>query len=242
MADLSNNQTDWSDLLAPWLVGEGPLMPERDFTPWAHPGWKAWNGHAVEAQVAYFLQELTEGIVSRSSEGVIVVETGTGQGFVTRRIASALDHSRDTLLCFESDVEWRSRLLSEMSFFETYDSLHDGPLLAEHHPTPQCFHFDRADLVILDSMDPLRMAELCMWAALAKPDSYLFLHDAGMSHPSWDGHYTLAQLVRTLQIPGMWLENPRGGFIARRNHVEVEPWVVDLWASILERVYAWDHA
>lgn len=231
-------------------------MPEREITPWAHPGWLAWNEHAVEIQVAGFLQGMVAEMAASSGQ-LVVLETGTGQGYVTRRIATEMSAQRDQLICFESDPEWRNAMIDRewaYGFFDGWEPNHvlgdprdwastleddimSGRFLS-WRPTPDSLQYQAADLTILDSMDPLRMGELCMWAALAKPGSYLFLHDAGNGHPSWDGHYTLGQLVRTLQLPGKWLENPRGAFVARQDHEAVEPWVDDLWRSILERVYS----
>ena len=99
----------------------------------------------------------------------------------------------------------------------------------------------QADIVFLDSMDPFRMAELCLWASVGKPGSYLWIHDTGNGHPSWDGHYTLGQLIRTLKLPGRFLENPRGSFIAQQDSVELPDWVNYLWDETLKAVGVADY-
>ena len=211
-------------LLAPWDQ-EPPLVSERDHTRWADPRWKAWNEHAVEFQVALFLQALARHV----SGHAIVIETGTGQGFVTRRVADALKPDSDLFWVFESDPLWRSRLMEHPWFFERL-----GVCLKDD-PTPTWQQMGAADLVILDSNDPYRTAELFLWYSVGKPGSVLFVHDTGNGHPFWDGHYTLGQVIRSAQMPGMWLENPRGSFISVRDSVEVPEHIKAIWRSVLEQ-------
>ena len=221
---------DWDELLKPWDSEPG-LVPERRFTVWADPRWRAWNEHAVEFEVALFLQHLTQALSSRR-RGIVVVETGTGQGFVTRRVAEAINPERDVLWVFESDHEWRSELLGHHWFYDRFDAC------LKEAPTPSWEQMGAADLVILDSNDPWRLAELFLWHSCAKEGSILFVHDASPGHPTWDGHFLLAHAIMSSQIPGTFLENPRGAFVAVKGSLVVDQWILQLWTVVLEQTMA----
>lgn len=215
----------WDQLLAPWYGKFPSEKSERLITPWAIGNWTAWNEHAIEVEMALFLARLTFQLGNGSSEDLLVIETGTGQGFLTRALAGG---RQEPMLCYESDAEWRNTLHDRKIF--PY-----GMAQLSQAPTPDSYTMSTADLVLLDSMDPFRLAELCLWASVGKSGSFLWVHDAGNGHPSWDGHYTLGQLIRTLKIPGKFLENPRGSFLAQRDSEFLPTWVLELWDKTLEQ-------
>ncbi len=217
---------DWDELLRPW-TSEPPLVTERTHTVWADPRWQAWNEHAVEFQIALFLQHLAQHISRRGN--IIAIETGVGQGFVTRRLEAAIDSHTDILWLFESDHEWRAQLAEHPWFDSRF-----GVCLKDD-PTPTWMQMGAADLVVLDSNDPWRIAEVALWYACGKEDSVMFVHDTGNGHPSWDGHYSLGQLIRTMKIPGIWLENPRGAFLSQRNRSVPDQDISRLWTVVLEQ-------
>lgn len=210
--DLIDQEETWNQLLEPWTTEPTPY-PERENTPWSEPGWLAWNEHAVEVQVADFLEKLSVAVMENNPDA-ITFETGTGQGFVTRRLVG-------NVMCFESDLAWRV-------------ALRDRNLVSQLSPhsslTPDDYLV--GDLFIFDSNDPYRLGEVCLWAAMGKPGSIMFVHDVGNGHPSWDGHYTLGQLIRTLRLPGMWLENPRGAFVAIQDSEYVSDWIREMWDQV----------
>ena len=41
----------------------------------------------------------------------------------------------------------------------------------------------------------------------------VLVHDAGNGHPPDSPHARLGELIRSLGIPGVFLRNPRGGFL-----------------------------
>lgn len=218
--------TDWDALLAPWYGTVPQPQPERLNTPWAIGNWTAWNEHAVEVEVAEFLTKLTFQM-GNGEPDLLVIETGTGQGFLTRALSTG---RQEPILCYESDAEWQNQL-HDRGIFPF------GMANLSRALTPDSYTMSQADLVLLDSMDPFRLAELCLWAAVGKPGSFLWVHDAGNGHPTWDGHYTLGQLIRTLKIPGKFLENPRGSFITQKDNPDgVPPSVLELWDETLIKV------
>lgn len=217
---------NYDEVLAPW-TGTTPMpVSERLHTPWAVGDWHAWNEHAVEVEVADFISHLVVG-VETYVETPLILETGSGQGYLTRAVMGAMESAN--FITYESDAEWRNQMLDRNVMGDDY------PILS-HAATPDSLTMSYADLVLLDSNDPFRMAELCLWAAVAKPGSILWIHDAGNGHPSWDGHYTLGALIRTLKLPGRFLENPRGSFIAVQDEEFVPAWILELWDQTLIQV------
>ena len=191
---------DWDVLLAPWTSEPEPV-PEATFTPWADPGWLAWNAHAVEVQIADFV-----GAFIRWSHPVLTLETGVGQGFITRRYQT-------NRLLYESDDDWSTRL----------------PIKVEGI-TPTATMIRQADLTILDSNFPLRFAELWLWYSEAKPDGWLFVHDTGTRHPPGTAYQLLGTTIRSFGLGGLWLDNPRGAWIGRRDGVTMKE-VEGLWQT-----------
>lgn len=159
------------------------------------------------------------------------METGTGQGFVTRRVAHILS-GLGRLWCFESDHDWREELKGKEFFVE---NLH---ACIQKDPTPDWIAFRTADLTILDSNDPYRKAEICLWSELAPKGSLLFVHDTGTLHSPNDGHFTNGFLIKMLGITGYWLENPRGGFLAEKGSLLPHARYKALWDQTLENVYS----
>ena len=93
--------------------GEEPEpRDETEFTPWAEQGWRSWNERAPEAGFCELAANLVETLRPR-----VVLETGTGEGFMTRRLAGALGAAQ-TLVSFEADEEVRGALASLPFFAE----------------------------------------------------------------------------------------------------------------------------
>lgn len=226
--------SDWDVLLQPWHGDEGDTHREQEHTPWAHPGWKAWNDHAVEVQVAEFLAKLAE-LASPNQKEWVALETGVGQGYVTRRLAKAVNPTQIRgIWTFESDLAWAGEV-RQLQYW--LDNLHVC-IKWETTPTPK--QMKDADLVILDSMDPWRKMEILLWSEVGKKGSLLFVHDTGNIHPPHDGHFTNGFLLQQLGIDGLWLENPRGAFLAQKGESRPEDRYEELWDRTLEQVYAFE--
>jgi len=215
-------------MLKPWSI-EPPFQLETNFSPWGHPNWLCWNGHAVEVQVATFLSRLSYEVCSSSADPYLI-ETGVGQGFVTRRVVDAIPETA-RLVCFESDHEWREGL-KRLDFWTDHLNV-----CIRNEIFPDDADFRTADLVILDSNDPWRKIEIMLWQELAPEGSVMFVHDTGTIHPPYDGHFTLGFLIKLLGITGYWLENPRGSFLAQKGVTLPDDRYRALWDYTLEDVY-----
>jgi hypothetical protein len=182
-----------------WKAEPAPL-PEVTYSPSAGPGWQAWNDYSPEVEFCDFVGTLVQ-MVAPST----VIETGTGQGFVTRRIKEHLGPGQ-RLLCFESGPEWREALRALPHFDAETCTLSEKE-------TPDEEDFARATLSVLDSRFRYRFDEVTAWWRAAPPGAVVIIHDTGNEHSADTGHARLGALIRELGIPGVFLKNPRGGFL-----------------------------
>jgi hypothetical protein len=186
-------------LLRAWRR-ESKTRDEQEFTPWAEPGWASWSAKSPEVDVCEFA-----GLLVRMLRPKVVIETGVGQGYLTRRIAKHLDGAR--LVCFEADPVVRADV-RKLPFFDQRN--HE----CRDSASPSRDDFAHADLSILDSDFPVRFDEVRSWWENAGNGAVAFFHDCGNGHGPETGHAALASLIQTLGIPGVFLRNPRGSFLA----------------------------
>lgn len=196
--------------LTAWTM-EPALVDEREFTPWAEPGWQSWNGMSPEKAFCDFAAMCVSMLRPE-----LVVETGIGQGFTTRRVAHALSRGEAPpggLRAFENDEELPSQIAALEFFASPWNEF--GSTLS---PTPA--DFEQADLTILDSEPGLRYQELSRWVHSAPNGAALIVHDCGNGHKAGTIHdalrTSLAALAYNKAVEGMFLHNPRGGFFGRR--------------------------
>lgn len=188
--------------LVAWESEPDPV-DEREFTPGCPPGWHGWNAWSPEVEVCELLAELTATLRPRR-----VVETGTGQGYVSRRIAQQLGDGQ-SLTCFESGEDWRASLRGLTFFDGGRHALADGE-------SPDEGVLATADLCLLDSDFAHRYGEIQRWWRSAPPGSVLFVHDAGNPYVDEPQFARTRATIEELGIPGIFLGNPRGGFLGQR--------------------------
>lgn len=177
-------------------------VDEIAFTPWADEGrWLAWNGQSPEVEVVLFVASLV--MMMRPA---LTIETGVGQGYMTRAIVEMLNED-ERLIAYESDDGWRQAMWSlpfwtknsERVTLSTYRS--PGPwILAE------------ADLCVFDSDWEIRFGEIDFWQKYAKPGAVALIHDTAEQPETI--HLTLHERIRELGMTGFPLRNPRGCFVA----------------------------
>jgi hypothetical protein len=160
-------------------------VDETAFTTWAEPGWEAWNAMSPEVDFCRFV-----GMLARMLQPAVTVETGVGAGKVTEQ----LDRQRTRWLGFEADTAWR-------------------PEDAQDAATPSAEQMTSAELVILDSDPNHRFNEIACWVTHGRPDSVCVIHDAGNGHPDYYNHQRIREAILRTGIPGMFLRNPRGGWV-----------------------------
>jgi hypothetical protein len=190
---------DDAGALAGW--GEAPdPVDETAYTAWAEAGWSSWNECSPEVEFC----ELAAMLV-RATRPRVVMETGTGRGFMARRLAAALGPDQ-LLVSFEPDDALRGGLAG-LPFFQ------DAAHRLAPQPTPNEVELGRADLTVLDSEPALRLQELELWARFARPGAVVLVHDAANAHPADSFQHRIAEAIERLGIPGTLLGNPRGGFL-----------------------------
>jgi Methyltransferase domain len=187
-------------LAASGWAAEPELQDETLNTPWADPGWHSWNDMSPELELCDALVSLV--VAFRPKR---IIETGTGQGFLTRRIAAVLG-SDQTLTCFESDPTWR-QALALLRFFDGHRCV------ISPHDSPDTVEFAAADLTCLDADFRYRLLEIQRWWQAAAEGALVFVHDAGNGHGPDTPHATVRAKIVELSIPGFFLANPRGAFI-----------------------------
>ena len=181
-------------------AAEPELVDETTFTEWARPGWHSWSATSPELEFCELAATIVKLVEPRT-----VIETGTGQGFLTRRLAEGLGPER-RLRCFEGSPEWRQALASLPFFGEPARQL-------SSNATPDEIDFAWAELCVLDSDFELRLGELETWWRGARPGAVVLVHDAGNGNPSGTHQARIGELLLELEIPGTFLNNPRGGFL-----------------------------
>lgn len=176
-------------------------VDETRFTPWAQTGWLAHNGQSPEIAVCDFASKLV-----RMMQPGLVVETGVGQGYMTRTIASALD-GKGSLVAFESDDDWRT-MIEQQHFWVDRAAV---ATLSPHHTPPEEL-FGLADLCVLDSEFTVRFDEIRLWDANAKEGAVALIHDTADRADTI--HRSVRELIVDLGMTGVFLNNPRGCFMA----------------------------
>lgn len=174
-----------------------PAVDEQAFTPWAKPGWLAHNGQSPEVAVVDFVVKLV-----RMMQPEFVVETGVGQGYMTRALAA----TGVELVAYESDDEWRHMLWTQ-DFWR-----HRSKVMLAPDPTPSDAALEIADLAILDSEFVVRFDEIRRWHDIAKPGAVAIVHDT--SDREGTIHKSVRELIQDLGMTGVFLNNPRGCFMA----------------------------
>ena len=173
---------------------------EAAHTPWADQGWRSWNERSPEVEFCDFAAA-----VVRQMRPRVVLECGTGDGYMTRRLAAALGPDGE-LISHEADDELRGKLAGLPFFAKAAHRL-------SPQPGPNEVDLGRADVTVLDSGFDRRGAELEQWWRSARPGTAVLVHDTGNGHPPGSPQVRLGELVASLGIPGVRLGNPRGGFL-----------------------------
>ena len=160
--DLSGIERDprYEEVLAPWDGEEA--TPER-----GDDGLHYWTDWAPPVEGVVGLQAIVSLLQEKRPDGVIVMETGVGQGYLTRRLGQMMRRETDLYWCYEQDHAWRMQLSVRDQWVTNYSTC------LKDYPTPTYDEYMAADLVIVDSNKPMAEAEFYMWASLGRPGSLL---------------------------------------------------------------------
>ncbi len=175
-------------------------VDETLFTPWAEKGWMSHNGQSPEIAVCDFVSKLV-----RMMCPTLVIETGVGQGYMTRTIEAGLC-TGGHLVAFESDEEWRT-MIGSQPFWKDNERAVLSP-----NETPAAAEWSWADLSVIDSDFAFRFQEIVAWDQYAKPGAVALIHDTADRDETV--HQTVRELIQDLGMTGVFLNNPRGCFMA----------------------------
>src|SRR4029077_16542145 len=175
---------------------ESDQVDESSWTPGGE-GWSAWNGASPEREFCEFAAAL----VALTRPG-LVVETGIGQGYLTRRILPAVP---GRYIGYESDDELRAKL-RELDVWRGA-----AELAAEAGPSKGVL--EACELAIFDSAAEWRSREIDLWRRHAPRGAYVLLHDARADHPRQGVRQWVAD---HLGDDGVFLGNPRGSWLYRK--------------------------
>ena len=128
----------------------------------------------------------------------LVVETGVGQGFVTRRLAARLGPGQ-RLVAFEPNPDMRLQLEHLPFFAASNCSL-------ARAPSPGADDLACAELTVLDSDASICLAQLDHWAKVAKPRAVLLVHGSGNGHGPETG--TAPVIRKRIEELGIWGRSP----------------------------------
>lgn len=180
---------------------ERDLVDESTFTPDAPEGWLSWNGQSPELSVCAFVHSLVTMMRPR-----LVIETGVGQGYMTRTIVPLLDDGQQ-LIAFESDGAWREALWTLPFWTE-----HRFTVQLSGLSSPERIDISVADLCVFDSDFEHRFSEIRQWHTWAKPGAVALIHDTAEREGTI--HQSVRDLIGDLGMTGVFLNNPRGCFMA----------------------------
>lgn len=172
------------------------LKDESRWTPWG-AGWSAPNGKSPEKEFVDFVSS----VVKLHRPGFII-ETGMGQGFITKSI-NAAKPKESVFTTYESDAAFRKK----------------PPVcgcIVSAKESPAVGDIKKADLLVFDSDTRIRLREIELWHKHGKPGSTMIVHDVSDRHGPEKIHTRLLNHIRELGINGSLLRNPRGGFISTK--------------------------
>lgn len=180
----------------PW-VKEEPLVDEFKFSrKWS--GFNAWNIMSPELEFCNVAKYVTETL----PDDAYIVETGMGQGYVTRRVLEAMNDTQE---------------------FVTFDHQERWLALVTNVPDSSVFHYElgqpgyldmvQVNFLILDSEPSRRKGELRLWLEHSPPESLLLIHDT--FHDSIEDNDTTG-FIKRHKLQGWWFDNPRGSFLGVR--------------------------
>jgi len=184
----------------PW-VNEAPLVDEVEFSgKWT--GFNAWNIMSPELEFCNVAKYVTKSLHDTAT----IIETGLGQGYVTRRVLSVMKDTQ-RLITFDHQERW----------LDMVENVPPSPQFSYELGQPGYLDMVTADFVILDSEPSRRKEELSLWFNHSPPHSMLLVHDT--FHDSIEDSDT-TRFIKRHNLQGWWFDNPRGSFLGVHGRVK----------------------
>lgn len=149
---------EYLDFMAPWDGQEEPNTRRDRYHYWPNTDYFAELVSVLQAHIRRLQAERTD---------IVVIETGVGQGYVTRRLAPLMRPENDLYWAYEPHAVIRQ----EISLRDFW--LKNLSACIKEHPTPEHHEMAIADLVIVNSPVPWSMAEFYLWKAVTNVHSMM---------------------------------------------------------------------
>lgn len=173
-------------IVNPWINEPRPYDLKRDKSG-------EWNIMSAEEIFCNFAGALARMTLSKS----VIVETGMGQGYTTRR----LPHETRNVLVYETDDEWIELWQASGSLWPEVNVIKGAPDIET---------IKAAKLLILDSHLKEREEEWFNWVWNGQKDSWCLMHD---TFHRIEANSAVWQWVKDIEIPHLLLDNPRGSYL-----------------------------
>lgn len=153
------------EFMKPWDGEEEPFTLIGDLHYWPN------TPYAVElvSTIQSYVRHLQE------TRRLVIIETGIGQGYLTRRVAPMMRPEDDLYWAYEPHHPERQEIAIRDFWLKNLTAC------IKEYPTPEHHELAAADLVIVNTPVPWSLAEYYLWQAVRKPDS-LMLTVAPVSH------------------------------------------------------------
>ena len=172
-------------------IEESELVDEFEFSGRSHD-FHAWNIMSPELEFCNVAGYVT----STLPDDALIVETGMGQGYVTRRVIDAMKPGHK-FLSYEHKQSW----IDLAPKIKNVDIVFGQPPLMV---------MQECSFLILDSEPSRRSSEMVDWLQWAKEGSLFLVHDT--YHTEIEDNSTTS-FIKRAELEGWWLPNPRGSFL-----------------------------
>ena len=128
--------------------------------------WHFWPNTDYFAEIVSVLQAYVRRLQDER-EDLVIIETGVGQGYLTRRLAPLMRPERDLYWAYEPHHAHRQEIAIRDFWLKNLTAC------IKEHPTPEHHEMAAADLIIVNTPPPWCMAEYFLWQAVKQPHSMM---------------------------------------------------------------------
>lgn len=174
----------------PW-VKEAMTVDEFEFTH-NYKGFHSWNNMSPELEFC----ELAAGLAGMTPPNATIIETGMGQGYLTRRLIKTVVGTSRYLVVYETERAFEDQVTDAWLGIRGWKLVMGSP-----------DDLSSVSLTILDSDMKERRKEFDLWVAEGYLGSMLLIHD------TYQTSSEVRDWIRKSKIKGAYFGNPRGAWL-----------------------------